>query len=89
MLALVDVNLRSETQREPHEMTRLWRAASGVAVFLMALFFSASPVLNLCLGEPPLPGFVNRVLLPTAASVVLFLAFAGSYILLSDARKSK
>ena len=70
-------------------MTRFWRLASGLAVLLMALFFSASLVLNLFFGEHPLPGIVNRVLLPIVASVVIFLSFAGSYLLLNDAKKSK
>ncbi len=70
-------------------MTRIWRLASGLAIFLMALFFSASLVLNLFLGERSLPGFLNRVLLPVVACVVIFLSFAGSYLLLSDARKPK
>jgi glucan phosphoethanolaminetransferase (alkaline phosphatase superfamily) len=64
-------------------MTRVWRLASGLAVLLMALFFSASLVLNLTLGERPLPGVVYPVLLPIVACVVLFLSFA------NDARKSK
>jgi hypothetical protein len=63
-------------------MTRVWRLASGLAFLLMALFFSASLVLNL-------PGVVYRVLLPIVAWVVLFLSFADSYLLLNDARKSK
>jgi hypothetical protein len=63
-------------------MTRVWRLASGLAVLLMALFFSASLVLNL-------PGVVYRVLLPIVACVVLFFSFADSYLLLNDARKSK
>ncbi len=70
-------------------MTRFWRLASGVAIFLMALFFSASLVLNLFLGERPLPGLLYRVFLPFVACVIIFLSFAGSYLLLSDARKSK
>jgi hypothetical protein len=70
-------------------MIRWWRLATGVAVFLIALFFSASLVLNLFLGERPLPGFVYRVLLPIIAYIVIFLSFAGSYLLLRDARNSK
>ena len=70
-------------------MIRWWRLATGLAVFLMALFASASFVLNLFLGERPLPGFVYRVLLPIIACIVIFLSFAGSYLLLRDARNSK
>jgi hypothetical protein len=70
-------------------MTHLWRLASGLAVFLMALFFSASLILNLTLGDRPLPGFIYHVLVPVVACVVLFLSFAGSYLLLSDARNSR
>jgi len=70
-------------------MTRFWRLACGLAVFLMALFFSASLLLNLTLGERPLPGFIYRVLLPIGAGVVIFLSFTGSYLLLSDSRKPK
>jgi len=55
----------------------------------MALFFSLSLVLSLTLGERPLPGFIYHVLLPFAAWVVIFLSFAGSYLLISDARNSK
>ena len=69
---------------------RSWRLASGLAVLLMALFFSASLVANLFIGgEPPLPGFAYRVFLPIAACIVLFLSFVGSYLLLNDARNSK
>ena len=70
-------------------MTRFWRLVSGLAIFLMALFDSASLVLNLSLGERSLPGFVYRVLLPTLACIVILLSFAGSYLLLSDTSKSK
>jgi len=70
-------------------MSRLWRLASGLAVLLMALFFSASLVMNLLIGERPLPGFAYRVLLPIAACVVIFLSCVGSYLLLNDARNSK
>jgi hypothetical protein len=55
----------------------------------MALFDSASLVLNLSLGERSLPGFVYRVLLPTLGCIVILLSFAGSYLLLSDTGKSK
>ena len=68
---------------------RSWRLASGLAVLLMALFFSASLVANLFIGEPPLPGFAYRVFLPMAACIVLFLSFVGSYLWLNDARNSK
>ena len=70
-------------------MSRLWRLASGLAVLLMALFFSASLVMNLLIGERPLPGFAYRVLLPIAACVVIVLSCVGSYILLNDTRHSK
>ena len=70
-------------------MSRFWRLASGLAVLLMGLFFSASLVMNLFIGERPLPGFAYRVLLPVLAFVVLFLAFAAAYFLLNDARNSK
>ena len=70
-------------------MTRFWRLASGLAVFVMALFASVSLVLNLSLGERPLPGIVYRELLPIVACVVIFFSFAGSYLLLKDAINSK
>jgi len=70
-------------------MSRFWRLASGLAVLLMALFFTASLVINLFIGERPLPGFAYRVLLPIAACIVLFLSFVGSYFVLNDARNSK
>jgi hypothetical protein len=70
-------------------MNRAWRLASGLAVFLMAAFASVSFVLYLALGAPPLPGIAYRLLLPVVTVVVIFLSFAGSYLLLKDARKSK
>jgi hypothetical protein len=68
-------------------MNRLWRLVSGLAVCLMAAFATASLVLNLSLGERPLPGFTYRVLLPIVACLIIFLSFAGSYLLLRDTRK--
>ena len=70
-------------------MTRLWRLATGLAVFVLALFFSTSLVLGLFLGERTLPGIANHVLLPIVAFVVIFLSFAGAYLLLNDGRKAK
>jgi multisubunit Na+/H+ antiporter MnhB subunit len=70
-------------------MNRFWHLASGLAVFLMAASASVSLVLNLALGERPLLGIVYRVLLPAVTCIVIFLSFAGSYLLLKDARKSK
>jgi hypothetical protein len=70
-------------------MNRFWRVASGLAVFLVTLFFGTSLVLNLFLGERPLPGFVNRVVLPIAACIFIFFSLVGSYLLLHEARKSK
>jgi hypothetical protein len=70
-------------------MNRFWRLASGLSVLLLAFFASSSLVLNLTFGERPLPGFLYRVLLPIIVSIVLFLSFAGSYLLLNDARHSK
>jgi hypothetical protein len=75
-------------QRLASKMGRLWRLASGIAVLLTALFFSTSLVLNVALRERPLPGFANNVLLPVLACVVLFFTFVGSYLLLTDVRKS-
>jgi hypothetical protein len=69
-------------------MTRFWRLA-GLAVFLMTLFLTASLLLNLTLGEHPLPGFIYHVLLPVVACVVIFLSFTGSYLLLGDVRKPR
>ena len=55
----------------------------------MTLFLTASLLLNLTLGEHPLPGFIYHVLLPVVACVVIFLSFTGSYLLLGDVRKPK
>jgi len=70
-------------------MTRFWRLASGLSVFLLALFLSMTLVFGLFLGEPPLPGIANHVLLPFMVCVLIFFSFAGSYLLVRDALKSK
>jgi hypothetical protein len=70
-------------------MTRLWRLASGIAVFVLALFVSVSFVLRLFLGEPTLPGIVNHVFLPIVTLIVIFFSFTGAYLLLRDGLKSK
>ena len=56
---------------------------------MMAAFASVSLVLNVALGERPLPGLAYRVFLPVVTCIVIFLSFAGSYLLLKDARNSK
>ena len=71
------------------QMTRFWRLVSGLAVLVLALFASVSMVLNLTLGERPLLSLAYRVLLLSLACVVIFFSFAGSYLLLRDARNSK
>jgi hypothetical protein len=63
--------------------------ASGVAIFISALIFGASLVFSLFLGESMSPGVVSHIIIPLVGVAVLFLSFAGSYLLIGDALRSK
>ena len=69
-------------------MTRFWRLASGLAVFLRTLFLSVALVVDLS-ARKYASGTAYFWLIETLAFVVILFSFAGSYFLSNDARNSK
>jgi hypothetical protein len=70
-------------------MNRFLRLVSGVAVFVIAAFFSFGMLVNVLDGRPQVISSVNGTVVNVLVCIVILLSLVAAYLLISDGIKSK